>query len=296
MHDPMARMKQDFIADASETIQEMSRSLTGLEPDEPIVRSQVDLLFRTAHSLKGTAGMFDLHGVSKVAEAVENLLELVRSGDLAIDSRVADLLLEALDEMGILLKRATGYDAEDDSVAVVKKLEDFLASLSPDPANVDKGVSPELDTILDDDVVKDLRELEQKSVLENVRRGNHVYDIVIGAADKGPGSNGEKLRSLAGLGEIIWVFPTTTGTRSSIRLVYALRGNQDEFENLIRGIGAQARELIPRTCTSGRPESQGTEKPGPDGKHPVEKKADESGPVKSRLAVKVDIAILDSLF
>ncbi|MFH1312205.1 MAG: chemotaxis protein CheW [Candidatus Eisenbacteria bacterium] len=295
MHDPMARMKQDFIADASETIEEMSRSLTGREPDESIGRSQVDLLFRTAHSLKGTAGMFDLHGVSKVAEAVENLLELVRSGDLAVDSAVADLLLEALDEMGILLKRATGYDAEDDSAAVVRKIEAFLASLSTQSKDTDTGGSPELDTILDDEILRDLQPLEQRSVVKSLRRGNRVYDIEIGAGDTGFGTNGEKLRSLAGLGEIIWVFPTTAGARSSIRLVYVLSGSHDEFENMVAVVGARVREITPRKRTSGQPVSQGTEKADTGGKGPGESKADDSVPVKSQLAVKVDIAILDSM-
>ena len=108
--DPMARMKQDFIADASDTVEKVSHSLSALDPEQSPSRSQVDWLFRTVHSLKGTSGMFELHEVSALAGSVEDLLEVARSGAGDLDDATMEILVLAFDELAILLQRGRGED------------------------------------------------------------------------------------------------------------------------------------------------------------------------------------------
>lgn len=149
MENLMDQMKRDFIADASETVDKISRRLAALKPDEPIARSEIDRVFRTAHSLKGTAGMFELHAVSRVAESIENVLDVVRGGALAMSPQIVDMLLEAFDELMLLFKGGGGAGGASHAEAVTKKIDDFLEAYllpreesTPDrsmPVHIDVG-------------------------------------------------------------------------------------------------------------------------------------------------------------
>jgi chemotaxis protein histidine kinase CheA len=133
--DAILQMKQDFIVDASEMIGRFSQCLAGLDSTKPVEPSDLDWLFRRAHSLKGTSAMFGLDRVSKVAEGMENILEAVRSETLMLNAETADLLLEAADEIAVLLRPAHGEEVGVDPEVVTAKIQRFLDSLK----TVDSG-------------------------------------------------------------------------------------------------------------------------------------------------------------
>ena len=93
--DPIARMREEFIADASERVNNLYRILASLGPVQQPTRDEIDQLFRAAHSLKGTAAMFDLASVSRVAASVENILETSVNG-----KKFSDILTEAVGKTG----------------------------------------------------------------------------------------------------------------------------------------------------------------------------------------------------
>ena len=113
------QMKLDFVTDASESIDRLSQKLAGLERSGQDPKHLIDTLFRTAHSLRGTAGMFGLGEASRAAGLFENLLEAVRSGNVEVDTEVVDLLVEALDHLAVLLR---GDDSEDGAGGTLKAL------------------------------------------------------------------------------------------------------------------------------------------------------------------------------
>jgi two-component system chemotaxis sensor kinase CheA len=110
--DPIQQMKLEFVANASETVEKLSRRLAALERGEPYPRQLVDSIFRTAHSLRGTAGMFGLDEVSVLAGALENLLEALRAERLAGTPDVADLVVEVLDHLPVLLRNENDEEAK----------------------------------------------------------------------------------------------------------------------------------------------------------------------------------------
>jgi len=110
--DPIEQMKREFVANASETVEKLSRRLAALERGEPYPRQLVDSIFRTAHSLRGTAGMFGLNEVSVLAGALENLLEALRAERLAGTPDVADLVVEVLDHLPVLLRNENDAEAK----------------------------------------------------------------------------------------------------------------------------------------------------------------------------------------
>lgn len=62
-----------------------------------------NLMFRTAHTIKGSAGMFGLEALVRFAHAMENVLERLRSGRLDLDEGLTSVLLECNDHLRALL-------------------------------------------------------------------------------------------------------------------------------------------------------------------------------------------------
>ena len=63
-----------------------------------------NLMFRTAHTIKGSAGMFGLEALVRFAHVMENVLERLRSGKLELDEALVNLLLECNDHLRALLQ------------------------------------------------------------------------------------------------------------------------------------------------------------------------------------------------
>lgn len=65
-----------------------------------------NLMFRTAHTIKGSASMLGLVMLVRFAHAMENMLERLRSGEIALDEHLINLLLACNDQLRDLLQGA----------------------------------------------------------------------------------------------------------------------------------------------------------------------------------------------
>lgn len=126
----LEQMKADFVADSSETLDKLAQRLSELDRRGPFPRDLVDELLRSAHSLRGTAGMFGLDGASTVATSFENLLEAVRSGKAGVTPDFVDLAIEVLDALGLVLRERPGDRSG--AEAAVRKIEAFLGTAVTD--------------------------------------------------------------------------------------------------------------------------------------------------------------------
>jgi two-component system chemotaxis sensor kinase CheA len=122
----MEEMKAEFVADASESVERLSQRLAGLDLSRSHLGGVVDEVFRAAHSLKGTAGMFGFDEVSKLAGSLENLLEAVRAGKIKLDGRSVGLSVEVLDGL-LLLLRDGGQSGGAGSRLIVSRIEAIIA-------------------------------------------------------------------------------------------------------------------------------------------------------------------------
>ncbi|MBF5045108.1 chemotaxis protein CheA [Aggregicoccus sp. 17bor-14] len=113
-HDLLVRT---FAAEAEERLAEFEQGLLLLEarPDDAEL---LQSLFRTAHTLKGSASLVGFDAVSALAHALEEVLEPLRSGRLRADRDLVSLLLDAADGLRQLGALAIeGRDAEAHSEA-----------------------------------------------------------------------------------------------------------------------------------------------------------------------------------
>jgi len=108
------QIKDTFIAESSELLQQMETILLNIESGEGDENS-LNALFRAIHTIKGSAGIFGYKDVVDFTHVVENILELVRSGKKDLKKESLGLLLECRDHISDLIEYASmnsSIDAE----------------------------------------------------------------------------------------------------------------------------------------------------------------------------------------
>lgn len=93
-HDP--EMMVVFVSEANEHLDAAEPHLLELEND-PSLADSLDAVFRSFHSVKGTAGFMELSEIGDVAHAAEDLLDMARDGEIALQGDVMELCLQSLD-------------------------------------------------------------------------------------------------------------------------------------------------------------------------------------------------------
>ncbi len=116
----------DFLAEVQEHLEALTQGLLDLEgrPDDGQL---VKDLFRSAHTIKGTARMIGYTAVAQVAHAAENVLDGLREHRLAVNAEVVDALLGAVDAMKQLLARE-GAQPEAAPAEVLRRLENVMGA------------------------------------------------------------------------------------------------------------------------------------------------------------------------
>lgn len=100
-----------FEHEATELLNLMEESLLRLE-NSPGDEALINAVFRAAHTIKGTAGVFGFDNIVEFTHIVENLLDRVRSGTIEIQSDLIAVLLSCRDHMGTLVRLAIDGNEE----------------------------------------------------------------------------------------------------------------------------------------------------------------------------------------
>ena len=93
---------QTFIVEARELLEQMEDALLRVEqmPDDA---ETINAIFRAAHTIKGSAGLFGLDHVVKFTHVAESVLDRVRSNQLRITSELVVIFLGVCDHLGVLI-------------------------------------------------------------------------------------------------------------------------------------------------------------------------------------------------
>jgi len=106
-----------FISESVELLDQLEQLLLELE-DRPTDRELLDALFRCAHTIKGSAGLFGLDEIVAFTHHVETFLDALREGQTHLSGKTSAVLLQSGDQIRRLImlvdpaRRAT--DAEPD--------------------------------------------------------------------------------------------------------------------------------------------------------------------------------------
>lgn len=110
-----------FVAEAGELLVEMEDALLRLET-EPGNEELVHAMFRAAHTIKGSAGLFGLDAIVAFTHVVENALDKVRNGELAVSGDLVAVLLPCRDHVERLLGFIPDMALDDETVAAGEAL------------------------------------------------------------------------------------------------------------------------------------------------------------------------------
>jgi len=94
-----------FFEESKEMLVEMEEYLLDLEKDFDNDES-INALFRSVHTIKGSSGMFGFTKIEKFTHIVESSLDLVRNGELKLNSELIGVYLDSHDLMESLLDLA----------------------------------------------------------------------------------------------------------------------------------------------------------------------------------------------
>lgn len=100
-----------FISEAVEQTEAIETLLLELE-EQPDDRDLLDSLFRCAHTVKGSAGIFGLNKVVEFTHHVETLLDQMREGNIVLGPELSTLLLQCNDQIKFLVATATDAGAD----------------------------------------------------------------------------------------------------------------------------------------------------------------------------------------
>ena len=135
-----------FIPEAEEHLQSVTECLLALEANPKA--DDIHRLFRSMHTVKGSAAQVGLHRLSAVAHRVEDLIGELRDGALQPNANIIDICLESVDVLKKFLHRQWSSDAEmrgavDTLLARIEDLAPEMASESKAETTHDTGAPAE---------------------------------------------------------------------------------------------------------------------------------------------------------
>ncbi len=106
---------QTFIVESHELLQQMEDALLHIEqaPDDP---DTINAIFRAAHTIKGSAGLFGLDEIVAFTHVAESVLDRVRDKQLRFTEELTALFLQVCDHIGVLVKLVADHKQPEKTV------------------------------------------------------------------------------------------------------------------------------------------------------------------------------------
>ena len=153
----MSEIIAEFLVESRENLDRLDEEFVTLEQD-PGSAELLGSIFRTVHTIKGTAAFLDFSRLEQLTHAGENLLSLLRDGAMSLDSTLTTVLLQMVDLVRAILDvvEAEGTDTGVDVADMTARLlalanGDASPAAPPAPAAAPEPVA-DLDTEPDTDL------------------------------------------------------------------------------------------------------------------------------------------------
>jgi two-component system chemotaxis sensor kinase CheA len=148
--DEMASALENFMLEATDLLAEMETGLLALEQDSEDEES-INSVFRAAHTVKGSAGLFGLDPVVRFTHVVESVLDRMRSQEISASAGLIGALLPCKDHIGDLIAGIAAGAAEETpaqaaaGAALLARLEPYLSTTAPTETETE-SLSPATDS------------------------------------------------------------------------------------------------------------------------------------------------------
>ncbi|MCM3782940.1 chemotaxis protein CheA [Neobacillus mesonae] len=129
-----------FIDESNDHLQSLNEKMLELE-NNPEDISIVQVIFRSAHTLKGMAATMGFEDLASLTHKMENVLDLVRNEKLTMAEPIFDVLFQSLDALESMVQDImAGGEGKADVSAIVSRLQAIESGeVSNSPAAVDES-------------------------------------------------------------------------------------------------------------------------------------------------------------
>lgn len=181
-----------FLDEAEDNLAHLNELLLSAEQNQSDMNI-INEIFRVAHTFKGMSATMGFHKMAALTHSMEDLLGLVRSGNLLLESDDVDILFKCLDTLTAMvgLIRSGGSDQDSDCEELIKTLhqrrdnpgekaeapqltpEEPSAKVSSQTEEEEdvKGNHPEIDTVFS--------EQEKSWIMSAYKSDMQVYEIKV---------------------------------------------------------------------------------------------------------------------
>jgi two-component system chemotaxis sensor kinase CheA len=300
-HNSLDKAARDFLAEAEEILEQMSGDLLALgdaaDKDEYNPET-INSIFRSAHSLKGLAGMFGFSEIADLAHTLESLLDCLRLGKIPLSGPTLAVLFDSVEVLGSILRSVgSGSGCSVDLSPVLERINGCIAGARKETEELspaEMGIS--------ENILHALTEYEEHRLRENIARGKKLYLFHASySLDTFDRELGELMDLLKGSGEVISTLPSADGDLGSSIAFDILFGAGKELDANAILSGLEGVSIFPLVGAPQRGVSPvSTERPALAALRPVEEPAadGENQPLSVRSmsrTMRVDITKLDEL-
>ncbi|MDJ0853399.1 MAG: chemotaxis protein CheA [Myxococcota bacterium] len=167
---------QEFVSESEEILERMRQDLAdiadGHAEGSATDPELVNRLFRSAHSLKGLAGLFGFELVQTLTHHLEDLLDALRLGRVPVAAPALQVIERTVALFATLLQKVGDAEALAATGDEISELVDHIEALrrGPDPSD------PTLDGLeLEPALLRALTEYEEHRLRENLQQNKKIY-------------------------------------------------------------------------------------------------------------------------
>lgn len=126
------RVLGDFIVESQENLDRLDHEFVDLEHD-PHNEELLASIFRTIHTIKGSAGFLNLTNLEQVSHYAEDVLAQLREHSLALNDEIVTSLLQGVDSIKsiLLMLEKSGEEGDIDILDIVGELKKITGTESP---------------------------------------------------------------------------------------------------------------------------------------------------------------------
>ncbi len=171
-----------FLEESREHLQTLNRCLLSLEND-PRNLTVLDEIFRSAHTIKGMSATMGFTAIAELTHEMENVLDLLRKGQLAASRGIIDTLFKCLDTLEQSVESiASNSEATVDIKPLAAKLAKLAAGkdeAEPVQAAAVKAAAPVSPVIATSSGIT-LNDTEIDVIKAASRQGYAAYEVQVG--------------------------------------------------------------------------------------------------------------------
>lgn len=165
-----------FIEESQEHLQNLNQSLLGLETN-PKDMQILNEIFRVAHTLKGMAGTMGFSRMTTLTHQMENVLDDIRNGKIAVTTFIVDVLFECLDflenSVNYIANNSTESNASADDI--IAKLNNILSGKGAGEAQAIEAPKTEA---ADQGIIK-FNQYDNGIVAKALEQGFNVFKVKV---------------------------------------------------------------------------------------------------------------------